>query len=125
MSDSRTFDLSSVLDETYAFIATCASAPAPDDPSARRAGCLVHCQLGQSRSAAIVTAFIMRHYGWAYERAWARVKLRRPVASNENFGEQLRAYGRRLQAQRAAGGAGAAEGEQDGLPLPESPAVFE
>ncbi|KAM9005312.1 dual specificity phosphatase 28 isoform 1-T1 [Sarcophilus harrisii] len=63
--------------------------------AAARAGgtCLVFCKNGRSRSAAVCTAYLMRHGGLSLERAFQVVKKARPVAEpNPGFWAQLRKY---------------------------------
>ncbi|XP_054426399.1 dual specificity phosphatase 28 [Pteronotus mesoamericanus] len=69
---------------------TCAAMEA-----AVRAGgaCLVYCKNGRSRSAAVCTAYLMRHRGLSLEQAFQTVKSARPVAEpNPGFWSQLREY---------------------------------
>ncbi|GBG61469.1 hypothetical protein CBR_g21813 [Chara braunii] len=40
---------------------------------------LVHCMLGQTRSPAVVMAYLMRHKGWSLAESYKWVKERRPV----------------------------------------------
>lgn len=55
---------------------------------------LVHCTGGRSRSAAILTAFLMSSKKIGFEEAFAIVKQARSLAAcNAGFEEQLRAYG--------------------------------
>jgi hypothetical protein len=63
---------------------------------------IVHCKMGVSRSASVVTAYIMKELGFDYERAFAYVKQRRAcVNPNESFRSQLRTYESILQAHKA------------------------
>ncbi|XP_068400203.1 dual specificity phosphatase 28 [Eschrichtius robustus] len=74
---------------------TCAAMEA-----AVRAGgaCLVYCKNGRSRSAAVCTAYLMRHRGLTRERAFQIVKSARPVAEpNPGFWSQLQKYEEALQ----------------------------
>ncbi|XP_012517879.1 PREDICTED: dual specificity phosphatase 28 [Propithecus coquereli] len=76
---------------------TCAAMEA-----AVRAGgaCLVFCKNGRSRSAAVCTAYLMRHRGLSLARAFEMVKRARSVAQpNEGFWSQLQKYEEALQAQ--------------------------
>eukprot|EP01104_Vermistella_antarctica_P016385 TRINITY_DN5565_c0_g1_i1.p1 TRINITY_DN5565_c0_g1~~TRINITY_DN5565_c0_g1_i1.p1 ORF type:complete len:211 (+),score=32.61 TRINITY_DN5565_c0_g1_i1:179-811(+) len=98
MSDDSSFDLSSVLDDTFQFICSVMDGPVredreiPDGEEELIGGvCMVHCQMGQSRSAAVVIAFLMRRFGWSFEKACALVKEKREIASTERFGAQLKA----------------------------------
>ena len=77
-------------------------------------GCLVHCQQGVSRSAALVIAYLMRAEGLDFDDAFARVRAKRFVHPNENFARQLRALDERLARARGGGGAGAPSEEERG-----------
>ncbi|KAK2503991.1 hypothetical protein MC885_002011 [Smutsia gigantea] len=69
---------------------TCAAMEA-----AVRAGgaCLVYCKNGRSRSAAVCTAYLMRHRGLSLAQAFQAVKRVRPVAEpNPGFWAQLQKY---------------------------------
>lgn len=62
--------------------------------------CLVYCKNGRSRSAAVCTAYLMRHGGHSLERAFQMVKSARPVAEpNLGFWAQLQKFEQNLQAQ--------------------------
>ncbi|XP_068810313.1 dual specificity phosphatase 28 [Struthio camelus] len=55
--------------------------------------CLVYCKNGRSRSAAICTAYLMRHRKLTLGEAFAAVKAARPVADpNAGFWAQLQRY---------------------------------
>lgn len=55
---------------------------------------LVHCHAGRSRSASVLTAYLMKAQGLDFEGAVARVRAARPVVQlNQGFEDQLRAYG--------------------------------
>ncbi|XP_038606164.1 dual specificity protein phosphatase 15 [Tachyglossus aculeatus] len=57
--------------------------------------CLVHCMAGVSRSATVVTAYIMAVSGLGWEEALEAVRGVRPSADpNPGFREQLRSFGR-------------------------------
>ncbi|NWI94427.1 DUS28 phosphatase, partial [Pitta sordida] len=65
-----------------------------------RAGgkCLVYCKNGRSRSAAICTAYLMRHWRLPLKDAFEAVKAARPVAEpNAGFWSQLQRYEEDLQ----------------------------
>ncbi|NWV56039.1 DUS28 phosphatase, partial [Daphoenositta chrysoptera] len=65
-----------------------------------RAGgkCLVYCKNGRSRSAAICTAYLMRHRQLPLKDAFEAVKTARPVAEpNAGFWSQLQRYEEELQ----------------------------
>ena len=56
-------------------------------------GCLVHCQMGCSRSVAICVAFVMWREGLAYDEAFERVKKARSIARpNIGFAKTLEAW---------------------------------
>jgi len=58
---------------------------------------LVHCKAGQSRSATVVIAHLMREERWTTNKALSFVQQRRPsVQPNIGFMEQLRAFEVRL-----------------------------
>uniref|UniRef100_G3SPP5 Dual specificity phosphatase 28 n=1 Tax=Loxodonta africana TaxID=9785 RepID=G3SPP5_LOXAF len=76
---------------------TCAAMEA-----AVRAGgaCLVYCKNGRSRSAAVCTAYLMRHRGLSLAQAFEAVKQARPVAEpNPGFWSQLQQYEDQLRSQ--------------------------
>lgn len=53
-------------------------------------GVMVHCQLGQSRSASMVIAYLMRKQGLSYQKAFDKVKYKRSmVKPNPGFQKQL------------------------------------
>ncbi|XP_067158068.1 dual specificity phosphatase 28 [Apteryx mantelli] len=55
--------------------------------------CLVYCKNGRSRSAAVCTAYLMRHRNLALQEAFATVKAARPEAEpNPGFWAQLQRY---------------------------------
>uniref|UniRef100_A0A8C2TSA1 Dual specificity phosphatase 28 n=1 Tax=Coturnix japonica TaxID=93934 RepID=A0A8C2TSA1_COTJA len=55
--------------------------------------CLVYCKNGRSRSAAICTAYLMRHRNLPLKDAFEVVKAARPVAEpNAGFWSQLQRY---------------------------------
>uniref|UniRef100_A0A8D0EHM4 Dual specificity phosphatase 28 n=1 Tax=Strix occidentalis caurina TaxID=311401 RepID=A0A8D0EHM4_STROC len=55
--------------------------------------CLVYCKNGRSRSAAICTAYLMRHRKLPLKDAFEAVKAARPVAEpNAGFWSQLQRY---------------------------------
>lgn len=81
---------------------------------ARGGAVLVHCYAGQSRSAALVIAYLMQSQGMGLMDAWALTRAARPCAQpNSGFLRQLALYGKRL----AAAGSGAC--------VPEAPAALE
>ncbi|NXC49985.1 DUS28 phosphatase, partial [Penelope pileata] len=60
--------------------------------------CLVYCKNGRSRSAAICTAYLMRHRNLPLQDAFQMVKTARPVAEpNAGFWSQLQRYEEELK----------------------------
>ncbi|NXE47403.1 DUS28 phosphatase, partial [Casuarius casuarius] len=60
--------------------------------------CLVYCKNGRSRSAAVCTAYLMRHRKLTLKEAFATVKAARPEAEpNAGFWAQLQRYEEDLQ----------------------------
>ncbi|XP_036091728.1 dual specificity phosphatase 28 isoform X2 [Rousettus aegyptiacus] len=69
---------------------TCA---AMEDAVRAGGACLVYCKNGRSRSAAVCTAYLMRHRGLSLAQAFQTVKSARPVAEpNPGFWSQLQKY---------------------------------
>ena len=59
---------------------------------------LVHCQMGKSRSASVVTAYLMYKYKYTCHVALDYVKQRRPRAQpNDSFVNQLKQYEKQLK----------------------------
>lgn len=82
--DDRTSDLLSHMDDCFMFI-----------QEAMEAMCsaLVHCQAGRSRSATIVTAYLMKRHRLSMEEAYMRLQqLKADVEVNPGFQEQLCLY---------------------------------
>uniref|UniRef100_A0A5S6QW09 protein-tyrosine-phosphatase n=1 Tax=Trichuris muris TaxID=70415 RepID=A0A5S6QW09_TRIMR len=84
MEDDPNWDLLSTLDECLTFI----------ESSISEGNCiLVHCFLGISRSAAVVTAYIMRRYKVDTDEALRRIRKCRPiVCPNDGFIRQLHLF---------------------------------
>ncbi|XP_042219922.1 dual specificity protein phosphatase 19-like [Homarus americanus] len=61
-------------------------------------GCvLIHCNAGVSRSASIVIAYLMRHYGMSFDEAFKFVKSKRSfIRPNAGFIDQLKEYETKL-----------------------------
>ncbi|XP_077580378.1 dual specificity protein phosphatase 12 [Stigmatopora nigra] len=82
--DEVTSDLLSHLDECYSFIQE-----AVDGGGAA----LIHCQAGRSRSATVVTAYLMKRYKLCFTEAYQRLKtIKQDVQVNRGFEEQLCLY---------------------------------
>ncbi|KAM4552026.1 dual specificity protein phosphatase 12 isoform 1-T3 [Odontesthes bonariensis] len=82
--DEATSDLLSHMDASYAFI---------DEAVKAGGAALVHCQAGRSRSATIVTAYLMKRYQLGFAEAYHRLKsVKQDVQVNSGFEEQLRQY---------------------------------
>ncbi|NXC85195.1 DUS28 phosphatase, partial [Cercotrichas coryphoeus] len=83
-------------EDLYRHLEPCAAAI----ERALRAGgrCLVYCKNGRSRSAAVCTAYLMRHRRLSLQDAFQVVKAARPVAEpNAGFWSQLQRYEEDLQ----------------------------
>ncbi|XP_054840224.1 dual specificity phosphatase 28 [Eublepharis macularius] len=62
--------------------------------------CLVYCKNGRSRSAAVCTAYLMKHHKLSLKDAFETVKTARPVAEpNAGFWSQLEKYEEHLHMQ--------------------------
>lgn len=96
MSDTKSFDILPCIERTNRFIHE-----AVQEENGR---VLVHCFLGQSRSAAIVIAYIMWARGMDYENTYGFVKGKRKYITADRFQVQLREYERRLRMSPAQGG---------------------
>ncbi|XP_030016173.1 dual specificity protein phosphatase 12 [Sphaeramia orbicularis] len=82
--DEETSDLLSHMDDCFLFIKS-----AIDENRAA----LVHCQAGRSRSATVVTAFLMKRYQLGFTEAYDRLKrVKQDVQVNSGFEEQLCLY---------------------------------
>ncbi|XP_042283439.1 dual specificity protein phosphatase 12 [Thunnus albacares] len=82
--DEVTSDLLSHMDDCFLFI--------QEAVDAGRAA-LVHCQAGRSRSATIVTAYLMKRYKLNFTEAYNRLKsVKQDVQVNSGFEEQLCLY---------------------------------
>ncbi|KAG5875691.1 hypothetical protein JTB14_023970 [Gonioctena quinquepunctata] len=75
-------DLLSCFDETYEFI----------KDGLTRGAVVVHCLMGMSRSATIVTAYLMKRYGLGYREALDKVKGKRMIRPIKGFIKQLEDY---------------------------------
>ncbi|XP_051867566.1 dual specificity protein phosphatase 12 isoform X1 [Pristis pectinata] len=83
--DEPCTDLLSFLDECVGFV--------QQAQGAAGAAVLVHCHAGVSRSAAVVTAFIMKTDNLSFEEAYSKLKAIKPdVRINDEFVKQLKLY---------------------------------
>lgn len=82
LPDATSSDLLSYFDETYEFIRH----------GLMRGAVLVHCQMGLSRSATIVIAYLMKKYRIGYKEALEKVRAKRYVYPNPGFVSQLQKY---------------------------------
>lgn len=87
-----------ILDDTMEADLMCKLAEACDwiEESMNQAdgGIMVHCQLGQSRSASMVIAYLMRKQGMEYQKALDKVKFKRSIVRpNPGFQKQLQLWG--------------------------------
>ncbi|EIN07020.1 phosphotyrosine protein [Punctularia strigosozonata HHB-11173 SS5] len=90
LEDNPFAELAAHLPATTAFVRE-----ALRDPSAR---VLVHCVQGVSRSASVVCAFLIAHYGWSPAQAVQYVKSKRASAEpNFGFVGQLQEYADKLR----------------------------
>uniref|UniRef100_A0A1A8F9P6 Dual specificity protein phosphatase 12 n=2 Tax=Nothobranchius korthausae TaxID=1143690 RepID=A0A1A8F9P6_9TELE len=82
--DDPTADLLSHMDACFMFI---------DEAVKGGGAALVHCQMGRSRSATIVTAYLMKRHQLGFTEAYNRLKsVKRDVQVNSGFEDQLRQY---------------------------------
>ncbi|KAK2843967.1 hypothetical protein Q5P01_010626 [Channa striata] len=82
--DEDTADLLSHMDDCFLFIQE-----AVDGSQAA----LVHCQAGRSRTATVVTAYLMKRYRLGFSEAYCRLKSIKPdVQVNRGFEQQLCLY---------------------------------
>lgn len=96
IEDNPFAELAAHLPSSTAFISN-----ALLDPNAN---VLVHCVQGISRSASVVSAFLMAVYGWTPAQAVAYVKKKRCIAEpNFGFVAQLHEYEKTLLQQRGQG----------------------
>lgn len=82
LPDATSSDLLSYFDETYEFIRE----------GLMRGAVLVHCQMGVSRSATVIIAYLMKKYRIGYREALDKVRAKRYVYPNPGFVSQLQKY---------------------------------
>ena len=104
MSDSQSFDLIPCLETTNQFI---------ESAVANGGKVFVHCQMGQSRSAATVMAFIMKTQGLSFAAAFAYVKSKRRFIKKENFETHLIEYEATVVSSASAAAAASAPGGRE------------
>lgn len=107
----RQLCLASTLEKTFQFIgnkfyllrsiySTGKKNPFLDAARDANQNILVHCRAGQSRSATVVIAYLMRTLNWDLSRAYSYVQRRRPAVSpNLGFMGQLQTYEQYLRTQ--------------------------
>ncbi|XP_071399775.1 dual specificity protein phosphatase 12-like [Centroberyx affinis] len=84
VSDEATSDLLSHMDDCFLFI---------QEALEGGGAALVHCQAGRSRSAAMVTACLMKRHQLGFTEAYSRLQSTKPdVQVNGGFEEQLSLY---------------------------------
>ncbi|XP_053503748.1 dual specificity protein phosphatase 12 [Ictalurus furcatus] len=89
LDDSST-DLLSKLDSCVQFISDALNASSSSSSSS---SVLVHCHAGQSRSAAIITAYLMKTQKLSVKEAYTKLQHIKPdVKMNEEFLDQLTLY---------------------------------
>ncbi|XP_067309202.1 dual specificity protein phosphatase 12 isoform X2 [Pseudorasbora parva] len=87
--DDGSTDLLSRLDDCVSFI--CASLSTQSE--AKSPAVLVHCHVGQSRSAAVVTAYLMKTQHLSLQDAYSKLQNLKPdVKMNDEFLDQLALY---------------------------------
>ncbi|KAK3681611.1 protein-tyrosine phosphatase-like protein [Podospora appendiculata] len=87
--DSKTHDLLPDLARICDFIdRNRSSSPEPGG-----GGVLIHCEMGVSRSATALIAYLMRTHQWSFDTALGFVKEKRKIRPNSNFKEQLVVWG--------------------------------
>lgn len=80
--DSHDADIRQYFGESCALLAECCTTPG--------GVAYVHCQMGRSRSATVIIAFLMRHFGMSLLAAYGHVATRRHVSAlNYGFWAQL------------------------------------
>ncbi|KAM9468440.1 dual specificity protein phosphatase 12 [Clarias gariepinus] len=93
LDDSST-DLLSKLESCIEFISDALNASSSSsEPPASTSSVLVHCHAGQSRSAAIITAYLMKTQKLSVQEAYSKLQHVKPdVKMNEEFLNQLMLY---------------------------------
>ncbi|CAL8321775.1 unnamed protein product [Arctogadus glacialis] len=82
--DQPTSDLLSHMDDSFLFL---------QEAVEGGGAALVHCHAGRSRSAAMVTAYLMRSHRLSFSEAYDRLQRRNPdVQVNTGFQQQLQLY---------------------------------
>ncbi|KAJ2751929.1 tyrosine/serine/threonine protein phosphatase [Coemansia pectinata] len=93
MWDHNEPDLARYFSECFGFI---------DSARTRHQGVLVHCQLGVSRSASLIIAYVMRTMAMGFSPAYEYVRLRATcISPNLSLIAQLSEYGEQLALARA------------------------
>ncbi|KFQ69254.1 Dual specificity phosphatase 28, partial [Phaethon lepturus] len=85
-------------EDLYRYFERCSASRSPASSRSGAYACLFYCKNGRSRSAAICTAYLMRHRKLPLKDAFETVKAARPVAEpNAGFWSQLQRYEEDLQ----------------------------
>lgn len=97
ITDEPTSNLLETLEEAKTFMdhALVSGSTATEGPSKHKGAVLVHCAQGESRSVAVVVAYLMYKHNLAYKQAFHAVKRKLPNAEpNEGFVKQLQLFGK-------------------------------
>ena len=60
--------------------------------SNKEANLLVHCDLGKSRSVAVILLIMMKKFRYKFDPAYELIRLKRDVEINEKFLEEIKKY---------------------------------
>eukprot|EP00761_Pharyngomonas_kirbyi_P001845 gb/GECH01001849.1/.p1 GENE.gb/GECH01001849.1/~~gb/GECH01001849.1/.p1 ORF type:complete len:711 (+),score=175.60 gb/GECH01001849.1/:1-2133(+) len=94
VEDARNAKVYDYFDECFDFI----------NQGRKNGGVVVHCQAGVSRSATIVTAYLMKEKRLGLRKAFNLLRAARPkVYPNEGFRQQLRTLDQELEEEREGG----------------------
>ncbi|KAI3389782.1 hypothetical protein SNEBB_002483 [Seison nebaliae] len=82
-SDTSFNSLYPYFDETYEFI---------ESVRKKHQGVIIHCFAGLSRSATIITAYLIRKYNYSFERAMNLMNSKKTLRHNASFLKDLKKY---------------------------------